>query len=85
MKIKNIINSCWLTAVGIMTLAAFTSCETKFYDEEQYRKEVYIVSGDENIFGQEYAFGKESFSKVILIDIIAAAPMPCNNRPNTRE
>lgn len=66
MKIKNIINSCWLTAVGIMTLAAFTSCETKFYDEEQYRKEVYIVSGDENIFGQEYAFGKESVGYISI-------------------
>lgn len=39
---------------------ALTSCEAKFYDEEQYRKEIYIVSDGSQIFGQEYTFGEES-------------------------
>jgi len=66
MKIKNIINCCWLIAAGIVALTTITSCEKNFYDEEQYRKEVYIVSGDENIFGQEYAFGKESVGYISI-------------------
>ncbi|MDO5446805.1 MAG: DUF4361 domain-containing protein [Prevotellaceae bacterium] len=65
MKTKNIINWSWFLA-GIMTLATFTSCEKKFYDEEQYRKEVYIVSGDDNIFGQEYAMGEESEGNISI-------------------
>lgn len=42
-------------------LLAMTACgEKEFYDEEQYRKECYIVSDNDNIFGQEYAFGENS-------------------------
>ena len=45
-----------LVATGI----ACVGCEAKFYDEEQYRKEIYIVSDNYNIFGQEYTFGEMS-------------------------
>lgn len=56
----NIISRGWLFAAGMMALMVLTACETQFYDEEQYRKEIYIVSGDDNIFGQEYSYGQES-------------------------
>lgn len=46
------------TAIAVISLLA--ACETTFYDEEQYRKELYIVSGENNITGQEYSFGDES-------------------------
>lgn len=47
-----------LRLVSLVLLLA--SCEAKFYDEEQYRKEIYIVSDGSHIFGQEYTFGEES-------------------------
>ena len=45
-----------LVVIGMSTVG----CEAKFYDEEQYRKEIYIVSDNYNIFGQEYTFGEMS-------------------------
>ncbi len=45
---------------GAVAAVILSACETIFYDEEQYRKEIYIVSGDNNITGQEYTFGDES-------------------------
>ena len=47
---------CMLMAAGLF----LAGCEAKFYDEEQYRKEIYIVSDNSNIFGQEYTFGEMS-------------------------
>ncbi len=44
----------------VVTGMSIAGCEAKFYDEEQYRKEIYIVSGVSNIFGQEYTFGEIS-------------------------
>lgn len=41
-------------------MVLLAACETTFYEDEQYRKEIYIVSGDNNIIGQEYSFGDES-------------------------
>lgn len=45
----------------------FTSCgEKEFYNDEQYRKECYIVSDDNNIFGQEYTFGENAIGYLSL-------------------
>lgn len=33
------------------------SCEKEFYKDELYRKEISIVSGDNNIIGQEFEYG----------------------------
>ena len=46
--------------VFILGIVIIEGCEAKFYDEEQYRKEIYIVSDNSNIFGQEYTFGEMS-------------------------
>ena len=57
---KNIFSGMLLTA-GAAWLLALTACsEREFYNDEQYRKECYLVSNDYNIFGQEYAFGENS-------------------------
>ena len=57
MKLKNI---CYrnkaLGLLGLTLLATLTACEEEFWQTEQYRKEIYIVSGDNNIFGQEFTF-----------------------------
>lgn len=45
--------------VIVPTIGLFTACEEEFYQEEQYRKEIYIVSDEENIFEQEFAFGSD--------------------------
>jgi hypothetical protein len=34
-----------------------SSCEKEFYKDELYRKEISIVSGDNNIIGQEFEYG----------------------------
>ena len=47
-------------SVIVLGVAIIEGCEAKFYDEEQYRKEIYIVSDNSNIFGQEYTFGEMS-------------------------
>ena len=49
-----------VVAVTLM-LAAVSACgEKEFYNDEQYRKECYIVSGENNIFGQEYTYGENA-------------------------
>lgn len=35
---------------------ALSSCEVEYDKTELYRKEIYLVSGENNIFGQEYTF-----------------------------
>ncbi len=60
MKKLHITNIAKTLLVALAATASLTSCETIFYEEEQYRKEIYIVSGDNNIVGQEYTFGEES-------------------------
>ena len=60
MKLNNI---CYrnkvLGLLGLALLGSLTACEEEFWETEQYRKEIYIVSGDDNIFGQEYTFEEE--------------------------
>ena len=47
-------------------VAVLTACEKTFYNDEQYRKEIYLVSDDSNIFGQEYSFGDESVGNLSI-------------------
>ena len=49
MKYRKIINKLILM-VGVTTTGVLTSCEQEFYQDEQYRKEIYIVSEEDNIF-----------------------------------
>ena len=49
MKYRNFTNKLMLM-VGVTATAVLTSCEQEFYQDEQYRKEIYIVSGEDNIF-----------------------------------
>ncbi len=58
MERLNMTNKLIAGVAGALMLFTFTACEKEFYEDEQYRKEIYIVSGDNNIFGQEYTFGK---------------------------
>ena len=58
MKYRNFTNKLMLM-VGVTATAVLTSCEQEFYQDEQYRKEIYIVSGEDNIFQREFAFGGE--------------------------
>ncbi len=60
MKTSYIKNRTKTTLCGVAAVVLLSACETIFYDDEQYRKEIYIVSGDNNITGQEYTFGEES-------------------------
>lgn len=48
-----------LMIVAVVALNALwlTSCEKEFYKDELYRKEISIVSGDNNIIGQEFEYG----------------------------
>lgn len=56
MKYRNFTNKLMLM-VGVTATAVLTSCEQEFYQDEQYRKEIYIVSGEDNIFQREFSFG----------------------------
>ena len=58
MKYRNFTNKLMLM-VGVTATAVLTSCEQEFYQDEQYRKEIYIVSGEDNIFQREFSFGGE--------------------------
>ena len=47
---------------GFATLALFaamslSSCELEYFQEELYRKEIFLVSGENNIAGQEFEYG----------------------------
>lgn len=56
MKTIQIARTVRTAAAAALLLTALAACETKFYEDEQYRKEVYIVSNESNIAGQEYTF-----------------------------
>lgn len=60
-------------ACGCILLSVAACGEKEFYDDEQYRKECYIVSNDDNIFGQEYTFGENS---VGYLSIYASGSTP---------
>lgn len=48
--------------------AAFLcSCEMEYYKEELYRKEIFIVSGENNILGQEFEYGEKGFQGELAI------------------
>ena len=53
MKYRNFTNKLMLM-VGVTATAVLTSCEQEFYQDEQYRKEIYIVSGEDNIFNEHF-------------------------------
>lgn len=63
---KNVIKSIKIAMAALIALPMLTACEKEFYKDEQYRKEVYIVSGDNNVFGQEYEYGTESVGYLSL-------------------
>lgn len=47
--------------------AVLCSCEMEYYKEELYRKEIFIVSGENNILEQEFGYGEEgSHGKLAL-------------------
>ena len=51
-----------MVAVTLGTVCGMQSCDEVYYEEELYRKEIYLVSGDNNIFEQEYYFGGDKGS-----------------------
>ena len=57
MKQRNLKYQIMISAIGLIAAWVFISCEQEFYKDEQYRKEIYIVSSDDNIFGQEFGYG----------------------------
>lgn len=59
MKHISIVNRLLFGAMSIASIGAFSACEQEFYEDEQYRKEIYIVSGEDNIFQQEFSFGED--------------------------
>lgn len=67
MKQQNLIYRIMISVISLVITGTFSSCEQEFYKDEQYRKEIYIVSGDDNIFGQEFNFG----SSVAYLSIYA--------------
>lgn len=76
MKYINLVNRLILGAVGIATVGVFTACEQEFYQEEQYRKEIYLVSGEDNIFQQEFSFGEDV---VGYVSVYAGGTTPLDN------
>lgn len=76
MKYINLVNRLILGAVGMTTVGIFTACEQEFYQEEQYRKEIYIVSGEDNIFQQEFPFGEDV---VGYVSVYAGGATPLDN------
>lgn len=56
--------------VGVTTTGVLTSCEQEFYQDEQYRKEIYIVSGEDNIFKQEFSFGGEGIDTFLFMQVV---------------
>ena len=49
MKDTKIMNKLAATAICVAFAGTFISCEQEFYKDEQYRKEIFIVSGENNI------------------------------------
>lgn len=46
-----------LAAAATIASALLSSCEMEYYKEELYRKEISLVSGENNIIGQEFEYG----------------------------
>ena len=46
-----------LATVATISAAFLSSCEMEYYEDELYRKEIFIVSGENNILGQEFEYG----------------------------
>lgn len=46
-----------LVAMATLAAALMGSCEMEYYEEELYRKEISLVSGENNIIGQEFEYG----------------------------
>lgn len=70
MKYRNLINKLILGVTGVASIGCFTACEQEFFTEEQYRKEILIVSGDENIVQKEFTF--EEGGSVAYLSIYAS-------------
>ena len=66
----------WLAGfVWGSVLLTMSACgEKEFYADEQYRKECYIVSDDNNVFGQEYTYGENS-TGYLSIYVSGSAPV----------
>lgn len=60
MKDTKLMNKLAATAVCVALAGTFISCEQEFYKDEQYRKEIFIVSGENNIFEQEFTFDEKA-------------------------
>ena len=60
MKDTKLMNKLTADAVCVALAGTFVSCEQEFYKDEQYRKEIFIVSGDNNIFEQEFTFDEDA-------------------------
>ena len=58
MKHINTVNRLILGAVCMVSIGVFTACEQEFYQDEQYRKEIYIVSGEDNIFSKNFPLAR---------------------------
>ncbi|WP_298647018.1 DUF4361 domain-containing protein [uncultured Proteiniphilum sp.] len=58
MKYTILLNRAKSVLMGLVILSTFSACEKIFHEEEQYRKEIYIVSDNNNVFGQEFTFGE---------------------------
>lgn len=76
MKHINVLNRLVFGAMGMIIISAFTACEKEFYQDEQYRKEIFIVSGDDNIFKQEFSFGEDI---VGYVSVYAGGTTPIEN------
>lgn len=46
-----------VAAAAAVVMAALASCQKQYFENELYRKEIYIVSGDNNIAEQEFSYG----------------------------
>ena len=76
MRHIKLMNKTFFSTVCMSMCIAFTACEAEFYQDEQYRKEIYIVSGENNIFEQQFAFGDDL---VGYVSIYAAGTTPLDH------
>lgn len=60
MKDIRLINKLAIATFCTTFASVFMSCEQEFYKDEQYRKEIFIVSGENNIFEQEFTFDENA-------------------------
>ena len=73
MKYRKLINRLILGMAGVASVGCFTACEQEFFEDEQYRKEILIVSGDDNIVQREFSFEDDA---VGYISIYASGVTP---------